>query len=722
MSSSSSALSIIDQLINPEGQQRERSSRGWSNPLESSLANTLSIQQETINRTSIDLSGSNKDGHKTSETLLPESSMASPLLDGSANVKISNDKSAGQQPLGPHSEDTSDKSQPSKGTISGSLIRDWNRLVLDLAAISKRGPTISSRLMAYVNTSLYDSWSLFDSKANGFLYNSKKDSPDKLGGRSTPGAQNSLAFRQAVMSYAADGVFRTIGSSLKALPNELATRADALLQASGVGLDGQSLLAAKALGAKVASVINDRARQDGANQLNNYADTTGYAPKPSVFDPTSPNPIIDSNWQPLPGQAALTPQWGQVQTFASSKLVVPGSIVTPYTADGQLNPEFVDETNQVLRMSMNLTPVQKAIAEYWEAGPGTSYPPGMWIEFTNNLISSRNLDLDQAVKLSFSVSQALMDAGIEAWATKYEFDSVRPITAIRELYYGKTITPWGEPLTDWREISISGDKWQPYQNPKALTPPFPDVVSGHSSFSSAASAVLRSFFGSNQFNQSISLANTDSRYSPGGFDGTGTSGPAVTLGWNFFSEAAAQAGLSRLYGGIHFNDGNWQGQILGNKVGAAVSAKADALFNGKCEISAEDLVSQQFGTMKNDLITGQNSQDEGKVCEIYGFGGDDTLIAGGKGTYHLFGGDGLDRFRLAREGTPTWIRDLEVGETIEINHSGRGEESYSDLIVLQQSKELGSSFTDLLYDGKIIAHMDGQWNTAQLNIIHTSLT
>ncbi|MEL6262875.1 MAG: DUF4114 domain-containing protein [Cyanobacteria bacterium J06626_6] len=52
--------------------------------------------------------------------------------------------------------------------------------------------------------------------------------------------------------------------------------------------------------------------------------------------------------------------------------------------------------------------------------------------------------------------------------------------------------------------------------------------------------------------------------------------PAVTttLEWETFSEAADEAGLSRIYGGIHFDDGDLNGRSLGRAVGREVWAQA----------------------------------------------------------------------------------------------------------------------------------------------------
>ncbi|MFM8544053.1 MAG: hypothetical protein ACKOAP_03545 [Vulcanococcus sp.] len=612
---------------------------------------------------------------------------------------------------------------------SAQVVLDWNQLSQDLAAVAKRGPTISSRLYALLNTALYDSWALFDRKASGSIFNPAEKQAlgllfNNAGQAAGEGVPSKL--REAVMAVAAERVLRSVGGSLFAglMPQPLRDRSEALLQRSlaavGSAIDSGSGFAALAqsLGEKVAAAINAYALQDGSNQQNNYKDTTGYTPTPSRFDPNNPLATLDANWQPLTllngsKQVALTPQWGGVTPFAPGPDLVPDSVLTPYNSDGSLNAAFVAELNQVLQASMNLTATQKAIAEFWEAGPGSSFPPGLWMSFTNGLIRDRQLSLDQAMKLSFGVSQSLLDAGIGSWATKYEFNTVRPITAIRQYYYGRTTADWGETLTDWRESPILGQEWQPYQNPAALTPSFPDVNSGHSAFSTAASTFIRNFLGSNVFGKSVTLADSDSKIDPNGFDGVAGTGASITLSWDYLNGAAEQAGLSRLYGGIHFNDGNWLGQILGTRAGSNASLKAFSLFNG--EPDSEFTIRQDFGTMGDDEITGLPAQPSDGRREAYGFGGNDLLIAvGGECREDLFGGDDLDRFRLTRQGR-VWIRDLQVGETIELNTGlFRNGQSLSDVAFLASEQSPG--FTDLTLGREVLAHLDGVWTGAQVNL------
>jgi hypothetical protein len=124
---------------------------------------------------------------------------------------------------------------------------------------------------------------------------------------------------------------------------------------------------------------------------------------------------------------------------------------------------------------------------------------------------------------------------------------------------------------------IHADNWLPYQKRNFVTPAFPGYVSGHSTFSRSAAEILTSITGSAFF--------------PGGM-GTFTSvsnislsfekGPSQTiqLQWGTYFDAADQAGLSRIWGGIHPPIDDFTGRIVGSQCGQAVWALAQKYFDG----------------------------------------------------------------------------------------------------------------------------------------------
>jgi hypothetical protein len=190
------------------------------------------------------------------------------------------------------------------------------------------------------------------------------------------------------------------------------------------------------------------------------------------------------------------------------------------------------------------------------------------------MVSQRdNHTLDDDAKMFFALGNGLLDASIASWDAKRAYDYVRPITAIRTLFAGKHVVAWAGPFQGNRFIDPKD--WQPYQVPSFLTPPFAEFVSGHSTFSAASAEILKSFTGSDQFGGMAVVKAGSSLIEPGvtpTFD--------VKLSWRTFSIAAEEAGISRLYGGIHFRDGNLRGRNMGRLVGAQVWQKAVTYFDG----------------------------------------------------------------------------------------------------------------------------------------------
>src|SRR5262249_22257793 len=136
-------------------------------------------------------------------------------------------------------------------------------------------------------------------------------------------------------------------------------------------------------------------------------------------------------------------------------------------------------------------------------------------------------------RLFANLNVALADAGIAAWDVKFADDLWRPITAIRLAD------------TDNNPATEVDPNWSPF----LLTPPFPEYVSGHSTFSAAAATVLTSAFGDVPFT----------------IDSVGL--PGVTRSFDSFTDAAQEAGRSRIYGGIHYEFSNQAGQQLGGAIG-----------------------------------------------------------------------------------------------------------------------------------------------------------
>jgi membrane-associated phospholipid phosphatase len=226
----------------------------------------------------------------------------------------------------------------------------------------------------------------------------------------------------------------------------------------------------------------------------------------------------------------LYSNWGNVTPFTMNtgnqfRPVGPAGLTysgaAPTASDYQNwvnSSQYTNEFNQVKDLggasSTLRTTDQTIIAYFWVDGPGTASPPGFGM-----------LNLAEA------------DVGIATWEAKVFFDTWRPMLAIN------TANTDGNPNT------IQDSAWTPL----IPTPSFGAYTSGHSAFSSAGAAVLAEFFGDN----TSFTADSESPFLPSGYTRT----------FNSFSEAAQEAGMSRIYGGIHWMSDNTDGAILGSRVG-----------------------------------------------------------------------------------------------------------------------------------------------------------
>jgi hypothetical protein len=211
------------------------------------------------------------------------------------------------------------------------------------------------------------------------------------------------------------------------------------------------------------------------------------------------------------------------------------------------------------------------MAEYWADGPNSEFPPGHMALFAAALSRMKGDTADQDVKLFFALGNAVFDASIFAWTAKFQFDSERPTTGIRERYRDKMITSWLGPGKGYGKVL--GQFWQPYQAATVVTPAFPEYVSGHSTFSAAGrrhQPVLRD----GQLQRKVTIPAGSSKFDPG------VPAKPVVLSWKTFDAMADQAGMSRRYGGIHFEPATVQGRALGALAGLDVWNTAKTYFAG----------------------------------------------------------------------------------------------------------------------------------------------
>jgi hypothetical protein len=236
---------------------------------------------------------------------------------------------------------------------------------------------------------------------------------------------------------------------------------------------------------------------------------------------------------------------------------------------------YLQQSSDLITISANLTDEQKMIAEYWANGPHTELPPGHWALFGEFVSRRDNHTVDDDAKMFFALTNAVFDAGIAAWDAKRAFDSVRPIASIPYLFHGQQIKAW---RAFQGTQTFDGSLWIPYQVTTFPTPPFPEYISGHSTFSAAGAQILKLFTHSDKFGDSVTFPAGSSNTEPGL-----TPKQEVTLSWATFTDAAGQAGISRRYGGIHFELADLVGRATGRLVADQAWEKALIFIKGKSE-------------------------------------------------------------------------------------------------------------------------------------------
>lgn len=429
-------------------------------------------------------------------------------------------------------------------TSGDSVVVRWNAAALTAVRHSTLPPPAVARALAILQTCIWDAWAAYDPLAAGVHYHAK------MGGGEDD--------RERAVSYAA------YYALIDLFPDQV-SRFDALMAELGYDPFDHSLQAGL-VGVSAARAGLDARAHDGANQHAGYADDTGY------LSINTPDVVANPNrWQPLTGpdggaQAFALPHWGRVMPFA---LASPDQFRPPPPV-GFPHGLYRRQAIEILHLSSQLTDRRKVIAEYWEDGPGTETPPGHWCRIAAFVSRRDGHSLDQDVVLFFALANALMDASIAVWEAKVHYDYVRPVTAIRFLFAGQPVRAWAGPFQGTR--LIPAEAWRSY----IPTPPFADYVSGHSAFSAAGAEILRSFTGSDQFGAQVTIPAAGSRVEPG-------LAPRqdVTLAWRTFSEAADEAGISRRYGGIHFEAADLEARAMGRKIGALVWQRALAYAGGQ---------------------------------------------------------------------------------------------------------------------------------------------
>lgn len=466
---------------------------------------------------------------------------------------------------------------PTPNPVRSKVVLAWNNAALAAIRATRTGPPMAARALAVVHTAMYDAWTAYELRALSTRTGATLR---------RPAIDHAIANKTRAFSYAA------YTALLDQFPTQKAAF-DAQMAALGYKPaeavpDGFS---PAGIGTLAARTFISFAHHDGSNQLGDltpsglpFADYSGYVPvnQPMVVAlPTPRSAIADpGRWQPLryPDAAGVlrTPAflaawWGQLRPFALTS----GAQFRPPPPAAFGSQEFIDQARHVVDTQASLTETQKVMADFWAGGTAGEVPPSLWCQFAQFVSARDGHDEDADIRLFFALSNAVHDAGIAAWDAKRAYDSVRPITAIRYLMHDQTLSGFGLDGPTAALHPIPGNTWTTFHPTTFPQPPIPDHVSGHSTFSAASAEVLKRFTGSDTFRHGVSIAPRSLLIDPG------LPAAPTVLSWETFSYAACEAGASRIYAGIHFDNADQAGRALGARIGAAVFEKAQDYWLGR---------------------------------------------------------------------------------------------------------------------------------------------
>jgi hypothetical protein len=402
-----------------------------------------------------------------------------------------------------------------------SVARIWDEAAL---AVDPSGgnPAAQARDLFHLSAAMWDAWAAYDRRAGGYFDTEKLQARDVLAARDV--AVSYAAYRLLLWraSYRADlaAAFGKLTATMRSLcfrPGYVGTRGDS----------------PAALGNRIAAAAIAYGRRDGSLERQHYLDAS-YVPanEPLVVSQPGAGMHDATFWQPL-AFGRIVIQGGlsvpaEVQPFVGSQWGRVHGFALPAAKDGVPidpgPPPFGDPSSAAYRRA-----ALDVIRSSSRAGRApVAATPGRW----NAIANGRQQDLSAAerlasdVKLYFALNGALHDAAVAAWGAKRKYQSVRPISMIRELaFQGQSSNPNapsyrsdGLPLVPGlvelvtrassapgqRHAALAGHvgdvairtargwtlgtRWLP--RGAAVTPPYPGWVSDESAFAQAAASVL----------------------------------------------------------------------------------------------------------------------------------------------------------------------------------------------------------------------------------------
>jgi len=339
----------------------------------------------------------------------------------------------------------------------------------------------------------------------------------------------------------------------------------AMMEEAGLDPDDtqENMVTPIGIGNLAGKAVAHARENDGMNQLGNesgrefnrepYADYTGYRPV------NTPEQLRDpSRWQPdikrvglglYVAQQFVTPQMSLTEPYSLKKLQKYRAPV-PQASNVRNFRAYKQQVDEILEASANLTDEQKMICELFNDKLRSLGFSGLFAT------QQAGLGLAESIQYEFLTNIAEFDTAIATWDNKVYYDTVRPFSAVRYVYKNKPVVAWGGPGKGTVD-DIPGSQWESYLS----TADHPDYPSGSASFCGAQAEASRMFFKTDELNWQVAVTKGSSLVEPGV-----TPQSDIVLNFATWSEFEQECGMSRLWGGVHFNAAITEGRNIGHKV------------------------------------------------------------------------------------------------------------------------------------------------------------
>ncbi len=410
--------------------------------------------------------------------------------------------------------------------IEANIPKQYVRLLNTLIMKSGIAPTNAARMHGYVGLTLYESvvvgspnYRSMAKQLDGFNSPPPPPTPNLLWDVVADEAMHSVSDSLFSYLYNTLADYNYIRKSLDTLQNGNKIRFQKKYK------DPKLMEQSIQYGRAMATYVYAYSKTDGGHRESmeeTVAKDYGHfeAPKGSSWDDSKTKAGI-----------SIQPTWGKNRTFLPN-IAAQTRPADPIPFSKEPNSDFYKQAMECYEISRELTFEQRLIAEYWRDDALVTYTPGgHTIHILVNALEKDKASLDKFAYAYAKTGIALNDAFICCWAVKYATSCIRPINYIRE-------------VIDKRF------------KPSFLTPAFPEYTSGHSTQWGASAEVLSDIFG----NQYAFIDQTDYLRDK-----------LVPRQFKSFDEAAQEASMSRIYGGIHFRQACDVGLEQGKRIGRQVN-------------------------------------------------------------------------------------------------------------------------------------------------------